>query len=452
LRLFKWVYYLYSNSHSTPPPHTHIPPPPLHTHSHTHTHTIHTGKTGATKKMLKLAQRTFGSLTSLNVCFVSATDQHTDEVTVDTKSMFEFLNRFPRNLIGRLVKTVETCVDNFQSVCSELKRKEQLRSVLCLLLVCGSLRNVRLEYHHLLDRVMSSLQNFPKSQSNVLARMAIEIVDAKSLSNRLVVPIVRAFDTYFRQPKTEQNVRRWINTAEFLNHLFFHNTQNRNRMMKSEFISQYGNRLSLSNESFVSRVASSMPDRALYEEYQRYLSRQNNGVFSLMKYSFLLDAASKRRVLQLEARFGMIQRGRNAIFQSMFRRTSPYFVLSVRRDAILRDTLNRINQILKSQLQQEMKKELKVVFANEEGIDEGGVKREFFQLLVEELFNPLYVFFLFLTRSLLFKFLTYSLTHVRIHSLTHLPIQVWNVEQKQNIGIVLVLFTQHTSFQLRRFE
>ena len=114
------------------------------------------------------------------------------------------------------------------------------------------------------------------------------------------------------------------------------------------------------------------------------------------------------------------------MFQSMFRRTSPYFVLSVRREAILRDTLNRINQILREQMQQEMKKELKVVFANEEGIDQGGVKREFFQLLVEELFNPLYVF--------LFRLIT-------LCSHTHKQ-QVRYVDPKQKIRYVLVCCTQ----------
>ena len=33
-------------------------------------------------------------------------------------------------------------------------------------------------------------------------------------------------------------------------------------------------------------------------------------------------------------------------------------------------------------------KPLRVVFMNEEGVDEGGVRKEFFQLLVAELFSP----------------------------------------------------------------
>ena len=121
------------------------------------------------------------------------------------------------------------------------------------------------------------------------------------------------------------------------------------------------------------------------------MSLQNVPKIMSKSKNAILDASSKRRVLQLEARFGMMQQGRNAMFQSIFsRQTSPYFVMKVRRNAILRDTLNIINKVLADQMQQEMKKELKVIFANEEGVDQGGVKREFFQLLVEELFNPLY--------------------------------------------------------------
>ena len=36
----------------------------------------------------------------------------------------------------------------------------------------------------------------------------------------------------------------------------------------------------------------------------------------------------------------------------------------------------------------ELKKQLYVEFDGEQGIDEGGVSKEFFQLVVEEIFNP----------------------------------------------------------------
>ena len=37
---------------------------------------------------------------------------------------------------------------------------------------------------------------------------------------------------------------------------------------------------------------------------------------------------------------------------------------------------------------QDLKKQLYVEFEGEQGVDEGGVSKEFFQLVVEEVFNP----------------------------------------------------------------
>ena len=37
---------------------------------------------------------------------------------------------------------------------------------------------------------------------------------------------------------------------------------------------------------------------------------------------------------------------------------------------------------------QDLKKQLYVEFDGEQGIDEGGVSKEFFQMVVEEIFNP----------------------------------------------------------------
>lgn len=54
---------------------------------------------------------------------------------------------------------------------------------------------------------------------------------------------------------------------------------------------------------------------------------------------------------------------------------------------------------------QELKKPLRVTFLSEdgkiaeEGVDQGGVSREFFQLLVGQLFNPDYGMFLYVQES-----------------------------------------------------
>lgn len=41
----------------------------------------------------------------------------------------------------------------------------------------------------------------------------------------------------------------------------------------------------------------------------------------------------------------------------------------------------------------DLKKQLVVEFEGEQGLDEGGVSKEFFQLIVEEIFNPDYGMF-----------------------------------------------------------
>ena len=67
-----------------------------------------------------------------------------------------------------------------------------------------------------------------------------------------------------------------------------------------------------------------------------------------------------------------------------------YCVLRVRRDNLLYTTLSQLTS--KSD---DLKKPLKVVFEGEEGVDEGGVRKEFFQLIVRQLFDVNYGNFYF---------------------------------------------------------
>ena len=67
-----------------------------------------------------------------------------------------------------------------------------------------------------------------------------------------------------------------------------------------------------------------------------------------------------------------------------------HLMFEVRRDHILDDTLN---VIVKPNLNYQ--KPLRVIFKGEPGIDEGGVRKEFFQLLIRNLFDPAYGMFNF---------------------------------------------------------
>ncbi|CAK0906982.1 unnamed protein product, partial [Prorocentrum cordatum] len=60
-----------------------------------------------------------------------------------------------------------------------------------------------------------------------------------------------------------------------------------------------------------------------------------------------------------------------------------FFILKVRREHLLEDTAER----LQAANPDDLRRQLKIVFEGEQGVDEGGLAREFFRLLGTELFT-----------------------------------------------------------------
>lgn len=65
----------------------------------------------------------------------------------------------------------------------------------------------------------------------------------------------------------------------------------------------------------------------------------------------------------------------------------------MRRDRLIDDALVEL-QMIAVEHPLDLKKQLVVEFEGEQGVDEGGVSKEFFQLIVEEIFNPDYGMFI----------------------------------------------------------
>ena len=63
---------------------------------------------------------------------------------------------------------------------------------------------------------------------------------------------------------------------------------------------------------------------------------------------------------------------------------SPFLILRVRRAHLVEDSLD----VLARQTTTSLLKPLRVIFEGEPAIDEGGVRKEFFQLLIEQIFDP----------------------------------------------------------------
>ncbi|ETI37863.1 hypothetical protein F443_16266 [Phytophthora nicotianae P1569] len=140
--------------------------------------------------------------------------------------------------------------------------------------------------------------------------------------------------------------------------------------------------------------AEPMPERQLSE-------------MSFCDFPFVLDAASKSKVLQIDSDLEQRARAQDAVVsRSIFMvegAPMPYLVLKVRRDNIVEDAMQQLVHLSTSA--ETLKKPLKVKFVGEEGIDEGGVQKEFFQILIRQLLDPAYGMFTYdeETRTLWFN-------------------------------------------------
>lgn len=133
-------------------------------------------------------------------------------------------------------------------------------------------------------------------------------------------------------------------------------------------------------------------------DFEAWESR--SGKFSFCQYSFLLSIWAKIQIIEHDARRQMEAKAREAFFDTILgqRGVSQYLVLKVRRDCLVEDSLQNVSAVVGSG-EEDIKKGLRIEFAGEEGIDAGGLRKEWFLLLVREVFDPLHgKFYLPLTK------------------------------------------------------
>jgi len=122
------------------------------------------------------------------------------------------------------------------------------------------------------------------------------------------------------------------------------------------------------------------------------LSEQKNR-FSFCNYPWILTAEIKNKVLSIESSVEqrrMHQESFQLLAQGLI--DMPYLRIDIRRDFLMEDSIDTIMAVRLTN-PESLKKQLRVVFANEEGVDAGGVQKEWLQLLVAELFSPKYGMF-----------------------------------------------------------
>ena len=111
--------------------------------------------------------------------------------------------------------------------------------------------------------------------------------------------------------------------------------------------------------------------------------------FAFCQYPLFLSMGTKIKILEYDARRQMEIKAREAYFDSVIRQRAldGYFHLRVRRDCLVDDSLRQISEAVGAG-QEELKKGLRVHFSGEEGVDAGGLRKEWFLMLVRDIFDP----------------------------------------------------------------
>lgn len=132
------------------------------------------------------------------------------------------------------------------------------------------------------------------------------------------------------------------------------------------------------------------------KDYLFYKQMDSSGKpFSFMFYSFILTPATKTFSMYFDNRIRMYSERRFSNYHNHIvgQPPNPYLRLKVRRDHLIEDALVELELVAYGNAK-DFKKQLYVEFVGEAGVDEGGVSKEFFQLIIEEIFNPDYGMFI----------------------------------------------------------
>eukprot|EP01103_Thecamoeba_quadrilineata_P015351 TRINITY_DN4826_c0_g1_i1.p1 TRINITY_DN4826_c0_g1~~TRINITY_DN4826_c0_g1_i1.p1 ORF type:complete len:739 (-),score=109.74 TRINITY_DN4826_c0_g1_i1:90-2132(-) len=117
--------------------------------------------------------------------------------------------------------------------------------------------------------------------------------------------------------------------------------------------------------------------------------------FSFCLFPFLFNSQAKSLIMRYESISQMrAQREMTGFF------SIPYLYLKVHRSNLIADTLNQLTRYDDKYY----KMELRVHFIGEEAVDEGGVKKEFFQLIIRHIFDAIYGMFIHDSETRLYWF------------------------------------------------
>lgn len=160
-----------------------------------------------------------------------------------------------------------------------------------------------------------------------------------------------------------------------------------------------GHRLNgrLLTHAFYNLALDSLGPNAFLHEFLRWEKQNSEPVtpdgivpFSICQYPFCISLGAKLHILESDSRRQMELEAKSAVFSTLFKGTPtlPVIQLRIRRSHLVHDSLREISAHIG-----QLKKSLRIKFEGEDGIDSGGLRKEWLMLLTNQLFHPDFAMF-----------------------------------------------------------
>lgn len=132
-----------------------------------------------------------------------------------------------------------------------------------------------------------------------------------------------------------------------------------------------------------------LEDFCLSQNFKEEIKLNKSSYKTLIKYPFILPISLKSEYIKSENNDMMKNKLQDAFFRALFiGETSPYFYITVNRSNLYNDMFRLFMKVDDS----EIMKEMKISFEGEEGVDSGGITKEFFQLISDNLVQDNFLF------------------------------------------------------------
>ncbi|RGB41112.1 hypothetical protein C1646_649703 [Rhizophagus diaphanus] len=330
-------------------------------------------------------QKAFSNWYILNESFSNGRPVALDDCGValdDVREAYDIICGLPESVIRSMMKSTENILKRPGRM---LKRKEDIKFLMIILEnpLLGQHNYPQELYHHhdIIKRIFGLLSNLSNELHHYLVnwftRLSVKIF-------RKRIELVNSFITFLLNKQRNTSPRippdyesDWkISSAARVMALLFAANKQSSKVSLSDFYN-----------TFVDYID-------LLTDYNTW--EQRSGKFAFCQYPFLISMGGKIKIIDYDAKRQKDMKAQEALYTIFFykRVTTPTLNLKIRRDYLIEDSLKQIENSLKhiedynSEIGMELKKSLRIEFVGEDGVDAGGLRKEWFLLLVRHLFDP----------------------------------------------------------------